>query len=192
MKNRIKILQFLLENFGREFSIRTIARSVNLNYRLAFHDIKKLESEKLIVICRLGNNNLCSFSSNFQGDILTIEIMKRGELLKNKNIHVLYDRINDIKSPFFTCLIFGSYAQGKQTKQSDIDLCLITDDLKIKEQFEKIARLLPLEIHLLVFSVAEFVSMLKTSDPTVGKEIIANKIILKGIEAFYELINYAR
>ncbi len=192
MKNKLKILRFLLDNSEKQFSIRSIAQHLKLNYRLAFHDIKKLEEEKLVVIRKLGNTNLCHFSHYFNEKIVQIEMTKREELLQNKNIRVLYDRINEIKNPFFIGLIFGSYAQKKQTKQSDIDFCLITDDQTIRNQIEKLIRTLPLDIHLLIFSVAEFVSMLKTTDHTVAKEIIANKIILKGTESFYELITHAR
>lgn len=192
MKNKLKIIRFLLDNTERRFSIRTIAQLLNLNYRIAFHDIKRLEEEKLVVIQKLGNTNLCHFSHRFNEKVWQIEMMKKEELLKNKDIRVFYERINEIRNPFFIGIIFGSYARRKQTKQSDIDFCLITDDQNIKNQMEKLIRTLPLEIHLLTFSIAEFVSMLKTTNRTVAKEIIENKIILKGIESFYELINHAR
>ncbi len=192
MKNQLRILGFFMENKEESFSIRNMAKKLVLNYRIAFDEIKKLENEKLISVKKLGNTNQCSFNYNFSEKVLMIEHQKRVELLKNKNLKVLYNTISEVKNPFFICLIFGSYAIGTYTKQSDIDLCIITDNQDVKKKVEQALKTLPLEIHILEFTTKDFISMLKTTELNVGKEIVKNNVILKGIENFYELINYAR
>ena len=96
-----------------------------------------------------------------------------------------------MKNPFFVFLVFGSYAKKNQKKGSDIDICLITDDKKINSKIHQIIGLIPLDIHLLDFTVDDFIKMLKTKEDNVGKEIMKNNIILYGIENFYELIKNA-
>ena len=54
------------------------------------------------------------------------------ELLYNKDAHVFYNKIKeDIKNPFFILLLFGSHVRGKQRKNSDLDLLLISDNDEI-------------------------------------------------------------
>jgi predicted nucleotidyltransferase len=68
-----------------------------------------------------------------------------------------------IKEKFFvkTIILFGSYAYGKPENESDIDLCIITDENKRKlEIIREIRKLLMTTIKepidLLVYKVDEF------------------------------------
>src|SRR3989339_2247988 len=68
-----------------------------------------------------------------------------------------------IKENFFvkTIILFGSYAYGKPESESDIDLCIITDENKRKlEIIREIRKLLMTTIKepidLLVYKVDEF------------------------------------
>lgn len=71
-------------------------------------------------------------------------------------------------------LIFGSYAKGTATKESDIDLYLETDNRNIKDTIEQTDTKLSVKIghydkkNLLI------------------KEIEKDHIIIKGVERFYE------
>ena len=60
------------------------------------------------------------------------EYKRREKLLKDKNFHILYNKLNSIKLPFIA-LIFGSYSKGTSNQYSDIDLMVIynknTDDI---------------------------------------------------------------
>lgn len=191
MNNKLKIIRFFIENKEENFSINSIANNLKLNYRIAFEDTKKLEAENIVSIKKFGNTNQCSFNYKFNEKVLLVENNRKQELLKNQDIKVMYNRLMEIKNPFFICLVFGSYVKGMQKKHSDIDLCIISDDKIINEKINQIIRTLALEIHLLEFTTNEFVNMLRTKEQNVGKEIINNNIILKNVEGFYELINYA-
>ncbi|MBS3107333.1 nucleotidyltransferase domain-containing protein [Candidatus Woesearchaeota archaeon] len=190
MKNQLKILKFLIEN-SQSFSILEISKRLKLNYKIAFEDIMKLKDEGLININKLGNSNQCRFSNKFNEKVLKTEIVRKENLLKNKSIYALYKWITEIENPFLICLIFGSYSRGAQSKHSDIDVCLISDDEKTIKEFEQIASIMHSSVHLSDFSTKDFLSMLKTIEPNVGKEILKNRVILKGIENFYELVGYA-
>lgn len=192
MKNQIKIIKFFIENKEKKFSILSISKHLNMNYQIAFSEIKKLEKEKIIGIKRLGNSNQCFYNYQFNEKILIAESQRKEHLLRNKDINVIYTRLNEIKNPFYILLVFGSHSQGKETKRSDIDLCIISDNQETKNKASQIIRTISLNIHYLDFSVKEFLNMLKTTEDNVGKEIIRNNVILKGTEQLYEVINYAR
>ncbi|MBI2135527.1 nucleotidyltransferase domain-containing protein [Candidatus Woesearchaeota archaeon] len=192
MNSKQKILRHFIENNEDSFSIRSISKKLKINYRIAFEEIEKLKEQELIEIKKLGNCNLCRFAFKYNEKVFEIENIRKNELLDNKDLWVIYNRFKDIKSPFFILAVFGSYAKGTQTKRSDIDLCIIADNEKILKKAEQIIGLIPFEIHLLDFTTEQFISMLKTTELNVGKEIVKNNIILYGTENFYEMINYAK
>ena len=94
-----------------------------------------------------------------------------------------------IKSSLFIFLIFGSYAKNKQTKSSDIDIILISNEKDFEENLSNILSLLPLKIHALVFREEEFIRMKDSKKSNVVQEAMENNIILYGIENYYRLKN---
>ena len=86
-------------------------------------------------------------------------------------------------------LVFGSYAKNKETKTSDIDLCIICDNEEKKKEFWNKLNLLSLNLEIQEFTTKEFISMLEKRQNNVGHEIIKNNIILYGTENYYNLIS---
>jgi predicted nucleotidyltransferase/predicted transcriptional regulator len=185
-----KILKVLLSNKKENFTIRSISKKINLDYKTVYLTIQKLAKKEVIETKKIGQSVLCSIKNNFNEDVFRIEFIRVKELLQKKDFYVLHKQIqDDIKKPFFTLLLFGSHASGKQTKHSDIDLMLITNDKDINRKIKHVLSLLPLKIHLLDFTSKELLTMLKTTEFNVGKEAVDNNIILFGIENYYRLIN---
>ena len=192
MKNTLKILVFLMENRGTEFTIKEISEKLSMNYRIAYEEIKALETQKAITVKRAAGSNFCTSSyATFSALAFQAEEARKNALLENKNIKLIYKRITEIQDPFYILLLFGSYARKNQTKTSDIDFCLITDSSSVKERARSIIEQIPLNIHLLDFTKDEFLAMIRTRKPNVGHEIAKNNVILKGVEEFYELMSYA-
>ena len=188
-----KILKFLLSNKNKEFTIRSISKNISVDYKTVYLITKELIKAGIINSKTMGQAVLCSINqNNFNSDVFRAELIRREELFKNKNLLVLHNYFKDIEEPFFVLLLFGSYASGKQRKGSDIDLVLITDDENIKKQVKSSLSLIPLKVHLIDFNSKEFLSMLKTTEFNVGKEIFNNNIILFGIEDYYRIIKNAR
>ena len=190
MKNILKILKHFMENKGKEFTIKQVSEKLKINYRIAYQEIKNLEQKKLIEIKKIGNSNACSFNYVFNELSMQAEAIRKEDLLKNKNLKVIYKRIMELKHPLYILLVFGSYSGKTQTKNSDIDLCLISDSKTIKKGISSILEQIPLDIHLVCFTPNEFISMLSIRKPNVGHEILKNNVILKGAEEFYGLVNY--
>ena len=192
LSTKDKILKFLLSNKDKEFSIREISKKIDVDYKGVYLIINKLIGMKTVNSKKIGQTILCSINlRKFNDDIFKVEYIRRKELLKNKDIFSLQSYFDEIKEPFFILLVFGSYASGKQVKNSDIDLMLISDNNEIRKQIKNKISLIPLDIHLIEFSSKEFLSMLKTTDLNVGGEVFNNNIILFGIEDYYRLIENA-
>lgn len=188
VNEKINILKLLVENQEETFSIRQIALKRKINYKSAYEAIQKLKEEEIVTLIKKGNITLCSFNKNFNHTVFTVESMRRNELLRAKDFKVLYSRLAAINSQFIL-ILFGSHAKKTQTKHSDIDLLLITENPK--EIKNKIA-LIPLNIHLTSISYADFTTMLKSKEFTVVSEAIKKNVILFGIEDYYRLIQNAQ
>jgi predicted nucleotidyltransferase len=181
-----------MDNNGESFTINSLSRKLKINYRIAYEDIKELEKEKLIMVKKAGNSSLCNFSFNFNEKVYLIESQKKQQLLADSNIQILSNKIERLKLNFYICLVFGSYAGGENKKGSDIDICVITDNEETRKQISQTIQLTSFNIHYLDFISKDFISMLKTTEINVGKEILKRNVILKGIEEFYGLISNAR
>ena len=101
--------------------------------------------------------------------------------------------INEI-SPFLI-IVTGSYAKGKETKKSDLDLVIIIPDnqdvLQIQKLVENITLLFIPKIHLYVFKRKDFLEMLTDKNENYGKEIFRYHYILKNAQTYYEILKEA-
>ena len=86
---------------------------------------------------------------------------------------MIYNQIKEINRQFIL-LLFGSQAKGTATKNSDIDLLIVSDEEVAKEVDRKIG-LLSYNIHLTPISYDGFVRMNKSKEFTVVSEAIKNK-----------------
>lgn len=186
------ILKFLIEQKNQELNIFAISKQLKMDYKNVYSIIKRLEKKKLITLEAFGQANRVKLVPQVHPLIFEAEYLRRKELLKNKNLAVMVNEFKKkLTSKCYLLLIFGSYAKKTQTKNSDIDLIFIVPH-GTEESFEKdvnrIARLLPLPIHYLVFSEKQFLEMMDAKQSNVGQEALRNNIILYGIETFYEMI----
>ena len=182
-----KVLKYLIEN-KEPTSIKSISDAIKTDYKNTFTTIKTLEP--LISKQKLSNLNLITLAPAPEIEILQTEQKRTEEfLLKNKKIKFIQEDIEELNYPFIIGIIFGSYAKNTNTKNSDIDLCVICDNEENKNKiYEKIS-IQSLKIELHEFTIEEFISMLKTIQLNVGHEIVKNNIILFGAENYYSLIS---
>ena len=187
MNNNLKVLKLFVDNKEKSFSIRKAAKALRMNYRIAYEEIMKLKREGLITMDKYGNANICSFSYHYHSKIVEVEGTRKGKL--SEDIQLISKRMSELKSSFYCLILFGSHANKTNTKTSDIDLCIITDQAKTLQEAQALLRITPLPVHLQDFTSEQFMAMLKSKEPNVGNEIIKNNIILHGMEAFYEMVN---
>lgn len=189
MNNNLKVLKLFVDNKDKSFTIKKVAEALNVNYKIVYEEIIKLEQENLIRITKFGNAKVCMFNYKYHSKIVEIEELRKKELCKNKDIKLIYNRIKEMKSPFYCLILFGSYANKTNQKGSDIDLCLITDDEKINRDVQSILSITMINIHLQDFISEHFSAMLKSKEFNIGNEIVKKNVILHGIESFYEMVN---
>mgnify|MGYP001559027059 FL=1 len=186
MNVKQKILRFLIENKEKTFSMNELSKSLKIDYKLLYINIKKLESDKSIEVEDLKSQKRCSFRNNFNEDVFIVESNRRYDILQKKEFKAIYEYLKAINKQFII-LLFGSHVKGATTKHSDIDLLLISHEDDVKYIESKI-EVLPLEIHLTSITYESLVNMAKSKESTVVSEALKNNIILFGIEDYYRIL----
>jgi predicted nucleotidyltransferase len=183
-----KILKFLIEN-KKPWTIFQIAESLKTDYKNTFNSINKLYPH-LIYKNKVGNANVIEIRLALNNEIYIVEDKRTSQFLQeNKNLVLIKKDIESINYPFFIVLVFGSYAKKTNKSNSDIDICIISDNTaKTKELISKL-HLLPLKLEIHDFNIKEFESMLSKRENNVAKEIVKSNIILYSIENYYNLVS---
>ena len=129
MKIELKIVNFLAVE-GKDFTISEIARKLDEYYSFVHRIIGRLVKEGVVKKRKAGRAYLCSFNFSEKALIMLklAELEKKDELYtKNKQLKlILEDFLKPLESKLITAVLFGSYSKCVETKESDIDILLIT------------------------------------------------------------------
>jgi len=191
-KTQIKILKLLCSAITKSYSIRAISKAIKQSYPLTYHSTKDLIKKGCI---KEDEHKLLSlnYKSNFQ-DLAYIESLRAEEFLKkHKEIMVFVDELIKKMESFFTLLIFGSHAAGKQAKNSDIDILMIiekTEDADKEEKFlNRIADTYLRKHHCIVIGKESVKEMIRErSKLNVINETLNKHILFFGADDYYRLI----
>ena len=189
-KNHSGIIKAILERQEEELNIAKISRYAGVDYKNTYNIIKDLEQKGLLSVRILGKTKIVVLNKKVHPLIFEAEYERREELLKkNKDFKVLYTKLSELNFPFIV-LLFGSYAKGKATQHSDIDLLIVCEE-KREQKIQEVLDLFPLNIHPTFTNFEDFMLMPKRKDFNVVSEAVKKNIILTGIEDYYRLIKNA-
>lgn len=183
-----------LQDPTKEYNIREISKKAKINYRLAFKGAMEFGKEGVIAVNKKGMMNLCRINLSADIPLYTyIEGLRRNLLQKrHAKIKVILHELEQISTYYFTALIFGSYAAGKERKNSDLDLLFIVPEQVDTEKFdaEIKSRLGQLSYRLDINVISEkgFLILKKEKKLNIAQEVVPNHILLRGAEAYYQLI----
>lgn len=193
MKLELKIVDLLARNMERKFTINGVAKSLNEYYSFVYRIVNQLIKDNVITKEKAGKSYLCSINLGVEKTVALIqlsEIEKKDELYSsNKELKVILEDF--IKSAELTAkpvsiVLFGSYAKGIATKESDIDILLIS---KTKKGIDKIAKEIYAkygkEINPVIMTPEDFK---RQKDKTLIKEIIKDHYVLYGVENFVNVV----
>ncbi len=145
--------------------------------------VKKREVSNIILYkVNLENNLVFSYF-----DVLIKE--KIPSLVKN-SLKIIKEELSTLE--FISIVIFGSYAEGKQSRKSDVDIAIFVrsiEDKKNCELFMKSAELksiLQLDVHIITKD--EMLQMLKDKHENLGKQIAYKHIVIQNPMIFYSIL----
>jgi predicted transcriptional regulator len=196
-KSTAKILQLFTGHITGSYTLREVARILNMNVSLAHRAIQPLINYNFVQ--KDKHENLSLNYKKYHETLAFAEYLKRDELLnkgKYKDLKLFVEEVlNKIKEDNFVLLLFGSIVESE--KPRDIDILLIVDNQNKVEFHEKFLHNiasnydLPFEERVISFeSVYEMLA--KRDEMNIMNEILNKHIVLYGGELFYRLIQRGR
>jgi len=194
-KTTEKILACFLADPTKDYNISELAKAIRVNYRLVYQEILQLEKQNILSIKRKGGMNNCMINLNTTPPLYAFieHLRKEAFSLKHPFVKVITKELKKITTTFSVIILFGSFAQGKERKNSDIDLLLIVPNTMNLEKFKKEIYLAfqslsyPFDIN--VVQEQSFLEMKQQQGLNIVHELISNHIIIYGAEAYYELLS---
>lgn len=96
---------------------------------------------------------------------------------------------------FYSLILFGSYASGKNKKDSDLDVAIFIEDKNIKKKIEAVLNEVKLksmmDLDLQVIPKDEMIEMLLNDEENLGKQIVRKHIAVHNQRIFYDIIKRA-
>ena len=183
-----EVIKALIES-ETKMNIRELSKKLGMNYKNTYNIVMRLNKAGIVSLERLGQAVYCKLNKTTHPLIFQAEHERRAALLKKSEFRAIHEKLNSLGFPFIA-LVFGSFAKGKATKGSDMDLMAISEKNRAHE-IESRLSLLPLKIHLISFTYEEFMGMVKSKEFSVVREAMKSNIILIGIEDYYRLVQDA-
>ncbi|RLE47728.1 hypothetical protein DRJ25_01645 [Candidatus Woesearchaeota archaeon] len=172
--------EIILLLLKQEMHQRELAKKLRTSLTRVQSILKELRDLNAIDYKESGRNHIYFIKRNLvsRSLILNAENYKLIRLLrKHKEMEPIFTKIiKECKKEMI--ILFGSYAKGNETKDSDIDIYISTTNPELKKKIQKIYDSLSIKI-----------GKFNPKDLLI-KEIIKNHTIIKGGEEYYESIKF--
>ncbi|MDP3027858.1 MAG: nucleotidyltransferase domain-containing protein [Nanoarchaeota archaeon] len=158
-----------------------------------YKEIKRLIENKLIKFNKIGKRTIL-----YNLELNTALAQQYWGFLKEYtswntnrfNFKIIENIKNKMPTAFFTLIVTGSYAKATFTKNSDLDVVIISNiesKLIYSELKYETETTIP-KVHLYVFTSKQFLEMLQDKKENYGKEISRNNLIFLGGAPYYSLL----
>ncbi|MFH1409133.1 MAG: hypothetical protein ABIH34_04460 [Nanoarchaeota archaeon] len=195
-KTQLKIMQLFTSQITKRFSLRGVAKELDMHPYLVHKACKPLIQDKIII--QDDNRYILNYKDNHQ-ELAYVEHLRNKEFLrkpKNKTLAMFAEEmIEEFPYGYFILAIFGSAVTIKNPR--DIDVLVIiekTEDIETAEKaLYNITRNYTFDLHTAIVSFESVYEMLRSrDDKNVMNEVLNKHIILYGAELFYRLIKRGR
>jgi len=158
--NTLKILGYVIENPGREFIEKEIQKATGISKAGVNLALRRLAQKRLVERKRRGR--MYFYTSQVNNPLI-----KQLKILKNMaRLSPLVKKLKDLSQKI---ILFGSWSRGENLKDSDIDLCLLTNSAEEVQQIVKKSSLRN-KLQLIIRTPTGFAELEK-KDPVFFKEI---------------------
>lgn len=176
-------------------TINQIAKSLKEHYSFVNRIVNRLIENNVIEVNKSGRSYLCSLNLRNERTLALLqlsEIEKKETFYeKNKNMKlVLEDFVNAVREEsrnnLVTIILFGSFAKGVATKESDVDVLLVVKkSLKVERIVKEVYAKYGKDLAVLVMTPKEFQNQ---GEKPIMTEIVKGHCVLFGAEYFVNLV----
>ncbi len=189
--NYFKALSLFTNDYAASLHVRAIATLLNVSHMTLLPYLGQLEELKILQSTKVGRNKhyrlnqdniLTKYYLTTTEDLVAIEYLEKNQIMKK-----LAEQLNslDTPNPF---ILFGSYANGTATDESDIDLFTIGTLTKTQHgHIKKFEATFGKNINVKITTTKNFNAALRTGDILI-KEIVRNHIVLRNADPFVTML----
>ena len=176
-KLRTKLLDVFLSSPDARFYIRELERKIKEEAKNVSRELKNLEALGLLISEKQGNLKYYSVNENF---FLYPEL--KAIIFKTTGVQGLLKEVLERLKGVETAFIYGTYATGKESEGSDVDIMIIgkPDLTELNEVISDLEEKLNREINYMCFDQEEFKERRKAGDAFINDVLSGEKIMLKG------------
>ena len=142
-----KLVMFLSANPTKVCTIRELARLTNISPTWVSKIIKRFEKEGIVEVASDAN----SLKIRAKRELVFIRLKKALNLSELYSSGIV-DKLAETYHKPEAIVLFGSYARGEDTENSDIDIAILTDRKEVTEPYIKYEKTLKRKISLKVLN----------------------------------------
>ena len=181
-KTRVALLKLFFLNKDREFYIREIEKETGISIGPIQHEIKNLVDIGIVNTRKSGQRIYYSVNKSHIIYEEMLSIIKKSMGIVHKLREILQ------REDIYCAFIYGSYATGKDTEESDIDLMII-GDITSKQVSKLLSRIeSPTAINYNLMTEDEFREKQEDKKSFINRIINSKKIFIKGNDETIEEI----
>lgn len=194
----ISILRLYFRSLQKSFTIHDLSKRLDHSYSYIYKLTHQMVNQGLLRMDKIGKAKSCYVNLdspeiiNYLSIISSEEVKRIPETILSKLKELASKIINTTNSNIHVVVLFGSYAKGKETGKSDIDLLIIVPK---KEEYDSIIHKeanswemrYSKELNLVIAEPKMWQGMIKDEKINVAKEILKDGIPLYGSQKYWEL-----
>lgn len=193
-KKQLDILRIFAKEPWKQFTIADVKQITKIkSHHYAYETLKAFTGKGILREDIKGKTGIYSVNYESDNNIEYFSFVEHSikEDRKDISLNNLKQIQDKIKSPFYSMIVGGSYAEKKQKPTSDLDVAIIIPASESKKTYEialKEGELMIPEVHGFVFTEEEFYLMLINKEYNYGKEIARKHVIICGAESYYKIL----
>ena len=153
---------------------RGLAEKLQTNHMTVSRKLHDLVEENIVDYRTQGKNKVYFLKKSIEGRnaIMITEIYRQSRVLHRYPVlRGIFKSVQEMQK-ISLALLFGSYAKGLATKESDIDIFIETQDMDVKKQLE--------QRHS---SISVKIGTFDPASPLI-REIIRDHVMIRGVEEY--------
>lgn len=185
--NLFKIIEVLFSN--KNLTYHDISKKANLSVMGVSKIITKLAIEGIVNVEKVGKSKIPKLvlnKKNLEVFILAEKFKFNEFINKHKNLEGFLLTLKEIIDSDFS-LIFGSYASGEESTNSDLDLLIVSNKDNIKN-LNKAKSLIKLEVNPIFIKKKDFISEFRKGHRLYKEIINGKRIIVNGEYEFWNTL----
>ncbi|MFH0869693.1 MAG: nucleotidyltransferase domain-containing protein [archaeon] len=171
METKITILKPFFEEPNREYHIRELSRMLKINHTTVRQQLNKLVSEGMLEVTK--GKLYSAYKPNMAKKFLNLKLHYNLEKIRLSNLVEELEKTYD----YPVIVLFGSYARAQDDKNSDLDICVISNITK-ELNTEKYEKALNRKVSMHRFTKDKWKKMGKDNKELINN--ICNGIVLSG------------